>query len=348
MQHLLPYGWSARVAALAADHPDQVSRVVAVHRDRVMIVTPGGTAAAWGLPLPAVGDWVTVEPTPDQPISFRVVTVLDRWSSLQRVDPVSGGQDVDVVQILAANVDQVFLTHPLDRPVSLGRIERELVAAWDSGASPVVVLTKADATSGLDSAVAEVTERVAGADVVVTSSVTGAGLESLAARARPDRTVVFLGASGAGKTSLVNALTGLSEAVGAVRREDNRGRHTTTIRHLVPLPGGGVLIDTPGIRNLGLWASEEGIDQAFPEVAELAAQCRFRDCVHHGEPGCAVEAALASGRLAADRFASWRKLEREIAAAERRQDPAAAREFHRQWRTAAKARRNDPHYRRKK
>jgi ribosome biogenesis GTPase len=272
---------------------------------------------------------------------------LPRWSALRRVDPVSHGHDHDVSQVLAANIDVAFLTHPLDRPLSPARMEREQVAVWDAGATPVVVLTKADCHHDLDAVVEDLVTRLQGVDVVVTSAADGTGLDALAAFARPDRTVLFLGPSGAGKTSLVNALTGGDAAVGAVRGEDHRGRHTTTSRELVPLPGGGVLLDSPGIRNLGLWAGDDGVDAAFGDVTALAADCRFRDCEHADEPGCAVQAAVVAGALDGGRLASWRKLQRELAAAERRQDPVAAREHQRHWRNLSRARRKDPHFRRK-
>jgi ribosome biogenesis GTPase len=349
LHHLIAYGWNERVAALAAAHPELMAgRVVTVHRDRVAIASAHGIAGAWSSDgLPAVGDWVMASPTPTHEVPWRIGAVLPRWSQLSRVDPVSHGQHTDVAQVVAANVDVALLVHPLDRPVSLARIEREQVAVWDAGATPVIVLTKADRADDLPGSVEEIGRRIP-ADVVVTSVVQPTGLDELVGLAQPDRTVLLLGASGAGKTSLANVLTGGWAAVGDVRLTDQRGRHTTTARSLVPLPGGGVLLDVPGLRNFGLWGGDEGIDIAFADIAGLAAGCRFRNCGHGGEPGCAVRAAVDEGELDGSRVASWRKLQREIAAHERRTDPAAAREHQRQWRNAARARRNDPHFRRKR
>jgi ribosome biogenesis GTPase len=187
--------------------------------------------------------------------------------------------------------------------------------AWDAGAVPVVVLTKADLSDGVDEIVAEVREAVQEVDVLVVSATDGTGLEDVRAAAR-DRTVVLLGESGAGKSTLVNALVGDDvAATGAVRAGDSKGRHTTTTRQLHPLPGGGVLLDSPGIRAVGLWVDPDAVDAVFPDIEGLAADCRFRDCAHDEEPGCAVRAAVASDQLSADRFAAWRAMRREAMAA---------------------------------
>jgi len=215
--------------------------------------------------------------------------------------------------VLAADVDLVLVVASLDRALNANRIERELVLAWDSGAVPVVVLTKSDLAG---SAPVE-QPRAVGADVVVTSVVTGEGIDDVRSRLRPDRTAVLLGPSGVGKSALANALVGSDDlATGAVRAGDGRGRHTTTARDLVPVPGGGALVDTPGIRSVGLCEGGEGLALAFPDVEELAVQCRFRDCRHAGEPGCAV-----AGGVEPDRLANWHKLERETTADTRRNDP---------------------------
>ena len=261
----------------------------------------------WPSPF-AVGDWVVAT-------SDRLEAVLARWSSLERQDPDSGK-----AQVLATNVDLVLVTVPADRP-NAARTERELTLAWDSGARPVVVLTKTDL--GDEGLAGELASRLVGADLVATSAETGAGVDQLATLLAPGRTAVLLGPSGAGKSTLTNALVGEHrQATAAVRAEDRRGRHTTSSRQLFALDGGGVIIDTPGLRSLGLM-SAEGIGEVFPDVDEYASDCRFRDCQHRDEPGCAVTAAVAGGKLAAERLASYRKLAREAAAEQRRVDPLA-------------------------
>ena len=301
MHPLTPYGWSDRVGALAADAaPAEVGRVVRVDAGRTLVACADGVLAYPTTPDATAGDWVTVA-------DGRVTGILPRWSALVR-----RGAD-GRPQVLAADVDLVLVVASLDRALNANRIERELVLAWDSGAVPVVVLTKSDLAG---SAPVE-QPRVVGADVVVTSVVTGEGIDDVRSRLRPDRTAVLLGPSGVGKSALANALVGSDDlATGAVRAGDGRGRHTTTARDLVPVPGGGALVDTPGIRSVGLCEGGEGLALAFPDVEELAVQCRFRDCRHAGEPGCAV-----AGGVEPDRLANWHKLERETTADTRRNDP---------------------------
>jgi ribosome biogenesis GTPase len=333
---LVAYGWSDRVATLFHSDPAASSgrpgRVIRVERGAVAVIDGSGTeqlCAPAG--VPAVGDWVVVD-------GQRLAAVLPRWSSLDRRDPDTGR-----AQVLAANVDLVLVTVPGDRPNS-ARAERELVIAWESGARGVVVLTKADlATSGL---VDKMTARLAGVEVIATSAETGAGIAELAALITRDRTGVLLGPSGAGKSRLTNALLGEQrQATGEVRADDRRGRHTTTSRQLLPLPGGGVIIDTPGLRSLGLLSAER-LDQVFPDIDALAADCRFADCAHGIEPGCAVTAAVASGELPSQRLASYNKLAREAAAERRRTDPLERRDAKRAWKQRTMdARRNDKRHR---
>jgi ribosome biogenesis GTPase len=236
----------------------------------------------------------------------------------------------DAEQAIAANIDVVAIVHGLDRPFRDRRLHRALVLAWDSGATPVVVLTKADLDPGAAARALDA-EVAFGVDALPVSARTGAGLDALAARARPDRTLVLVGESGAGKSTLVNALLGHEAlATRAVRGGDHKGRHTTTARHLVPLPGGGALVDTPGVRELGMWGSDDGVRAAFADIAALAEGCRFADCRHDGEPGCAVAAAVADGSLDAGRLASHRDLMREMAALARREDERAQRAHGRQ------------------
>jgi ribosome biogenesis GTPase len=201
-------------------------------------------------------------------------------------------------------------------------VERYITLVWESGATPVVVLTKADLVpdNDLDRAVERLAPACVGIDLLVVSAQTGAGLVGLAPYLGRGRTVALLGSSGAGKSTLANHLTGAALATGAVR-DDGRGRHTTTHRELVPIPGGGLLVDTPGLREVGLWQAEEGVARTFPEITALVDQCRFTDCSHRQEPGCAVLAAVADGRVTDERLASWDKLRRELDRVAARDDP---------------------------
>lgn len=308
VSELEPLGWSDRwVAHLAAvPHPDAVpGRVVRHDGTMVVVAFPElrSIAMAPGIDPPVVGDWVAV-------VDDTVVAVLPRHSLLRRRDA-----HVDAEQALAANVDVVFIVCGLDRPVRGGRIQRVTALAWDAGATPVVVLTKGDLVDDAEDEVAAVRQDVPAVDVLVVSAVDGVGLDEVRAAAR-DRTVVLLGESGAGKSTLVNALVGTDvAATGDVRAGDAKGRHTTTTRQLHPLPAGGVLLDSPGIRAVGLWVDPEAVDAVFPEIEALAEGCRFRDCAHDREPGCAVVAAAETDDVLRARLATWRSLRREAAAA---------------------------------
>jgi ribosome biogenesis GTPase / thiamine phosphate phosphatase len=328
---LATYGWTDRVLALfneVAGPTVEPARVVRVERSRIAAVfADGSERLLHAAHLPAVGDWIAAR-------DDAVHAVLPRWSVLSRADPAGNS-----VQVLAANVDLVLITAPADR-LSPARVERELAVAWDSGAQPLVVLTKADlAGEAVGEALAT---RLVGVDVVATSATTGRGVEELGERLRPARTAVLLGPSGAGKSSLANALIGTETlTTGAVREADHRGRHTTTARQMVPVPQGGVLIDTPGLRSLGL-AGDVVVGAAFPDIEDLAASCRFSDCRHESEPDCAVLAAASGGRLDPGRLVSFRKLEREAAAEARRSDPLLRRAELSLWKARAKsARLND-------
>ncbi len=308
---LAAYGWSERVRALfrdvASEEPDppgvtplEPARVVRVERSNCLAATArGDERRVVAADLPAVGDWVTLD-------GNSVRAVLPRWSALVRADPSGAGE-----QVLAANLDLVLIAAPADR-LNAGRVERELAVAWESGATPLVLVTKCDLAP--PGTVAELARRLAGTDVAAVSAHDGSGLEELRARLRPARTAVLIGPSGAGKSSLINSLTGGEPlATGAVREGDRRGRHTTTSRQLVPIVGGGVLIDTPGLRSVGL-AGDPPLGEVFPEIEELASHCRFDDCRHEREPGCAVSDAAAGGLLDQGRLSSYRKLHRELTA----------------------------------
>lgn len=309
------------------------ARVVRVDRGLATVETAGGPLRAATREPVAVGDWVAVSTDPPA-----VLAVLPRRSAITR----QAAGDATVAQVLAANVDTVFLVVALSAPPNLRRLERSLALGWSSGAVPVVVLTKADRCDDLDTAVASVRSVAIGVDVVVTSAVTGAGIDELRRWTRPGPggvapTVALIGASGVGKSTLVNALAGEQRMdTGEVRRGDDRGRHTTTHRELVALPDGGLLLDTPGLRTLALWADAEGLDEAFADLEELAAACRFTDCSHGNEPGCAITEAIAAGTLAAERLTSWQKLQRELAHLAARHDRRLAAEQKRRWLRVAK------------
>jgi ribosome biogenesis GTPase len=284
--------------------------------------------------LPAVGDWVAASLLDDG--GAVVHAVLPRKSAFGRKDP---GRAV-AEQMVAANVDIVFLVAGLDGEANPRKIERFLAAVWESGAAPAIALNKADACDDPEAWRARAESLAPGVPVHVVCALSGAGVAELAARIAPGATVAFVGASGVGKSTLVNALLGEERMdTGAVREDDKRGRHTTTRRELVPMPGGAWLLDTPGMRLLKIWGGEEGIEAVFADVVGFAAGCRFRDCAHDGEPGCGVRAALDDGRLSAERWRAWRKLERERVAFEVRHDVKLRAERASKWKKIAKAQR---------
>lgn len=301
--HFDGYVASANDAAANEATGHVPARVARVDRSANLVLHAGGEARATTRHRLAVGDWTSLRLGGPVPV---VTAVLPRRSTLTRTD--SQGEH----QVIAANIDLVLLVHPLDRPVNLRRLERELVLAWASGARPVVVLTKSDLGDAAGAA-RRLAPRVDGVEVLSTRVTAGQGTAEVAALLAPNRTAVLLGASGAGKSSLVNHLVG-SEllATGAVRGGDGKGRHTTTARHLVALPGGGLLVDTPGLRSLGLSDDGAGLEAAFGDIEELASSCRFRDCRHRDEPGCGVLAAVAGGTLVPARLWSYTKLQREL------------------------------------
>jgi ribosome small subunit-dependent GTPase A len=329
-------GWTPDRAAELP--PDAVpGRVARVDRGRLTVLTAGGEVrAALGARVhedtgPTVGDWVALR-------GELAVAVLPRRTAFTRV--VAGRASAE--QPVAANLDTVLVVDALAEAPRLRRVERYLAAAWGSGAVPVVVLTKADLCDDVPAAVQAVAEDALGVDVLAVSAVTGEGVEAVRALVGPGRTAAMVGPSGVGKSSLANALLGQEVvATAAIRASDGRGRHTTTARELHLLPGGGLLVDTPGMRELGL-VDDEGIDATYADVTELAAGCRFRDCAHRTEPGCAVAAAIADGRLDPARYTAWRKLQAEARRQELRADARARAAEHARVRAFARAVRAQP------
>lgn len=294
---LAALGWDAEWEAAFAGVTGSPGRVARVDRGAVRVITAEGPVAATPQLDSAgvTGDWVAVDGV-TEPLA--VTAQAPRRSALVRRDPAPD----PAPQTLAANMDQVWVTHAVDRPLRTGWLDRALVVAHGSGADALLVLTKADVDRDVTAVVGEVRRLAPHLTTVVASTVDGRGIEALAARLAGGRCAALLGRSGSGKSSLVNALAGGSEQrTGAVRAFDAKGRHTTTRRALVPVAGGSV-IDTPGVRALGLWEPEEGVLRTFPDIATLARSCHFADCRHRGEPGCAVREALASGALPDERY----------------------------------------------
>lgn len=330
---LAELGWTEREAALFAPYaaaglvPGRVSRV---DRTLPLIITEAGPRRA----EPAthllkardtasravVGDWVALA-IPEGHDQAIIEAILPRTSAFVRKDP---GEQTDE-QVLIANADIVFVVQSMSgKGINVRRLERELVLAWESGAIPVVVLSKADIAEDIDYQRTLAEEVAPGVEVIVESAITGIGLDEVHARIGPGVTAALLGGSGVGKSTLVNKLVGgQPQATKAVRKSDDKGRHTTVAREIVIVPGGGVIIDTPGMRAVALWDAEDGIASAFPDIDALAEQCKFTDCRHESEPGCAVIAAVEAGELPQRRLDSYRTLCAELTALTRRQDQKA-------------------------
>ncbi len=316
---LVDLGWDEDWAAALAARPEPElipGRISRIDRGISTVLTAEGAvrvAAVADLKL-AVGDWVALADAAPATASAAVghwvmAAILPRRSSFRRIVDAAGAKE----QVVAANIDTVLLVDAVDGQLSARHLERYVALAWQSGAVPVIVITKSDLASpeevaGYMDRVAEVASDVA---VHVVSAVNGEGLAELAPYLAPGRTVALLGLSGAGKSTLVNLLAGQSILATAAVRGDGKGRHTTTYRELVPIPGGGMVIDTPGMRALSVSAATEGVAQVFSDIEELATSCEFLDCSHTTERGCAVTAAMAAGLLAPQRVASWLQLRRE-------------------------------------
>jgi ribosome biogenesis GTPase len=342
-------GWTSEFEAAFAPHRSsglQPARVAAELNHIYRLWTDQGEVlaeaagrlrheAAGRHELPAVGDWVAVRPAGPEGGRARIEAVLPRASQFTR--KVAGSETKR--QVVAANIDTVFLVSALDHDFNPRRVERYLLLAAQSGAQPVVILNKVDlAGTHVDEAVGLIGESARDVPVHALSAKTRAGLEALDPYLGAGKTVALLGSSGVGKSSIINALAGEELLrTQSVRESDSRGRHTSTHRQMVRLPGGALLIDTPGMRELQLWDTGEAVDEAFDDIAELAAGCRFRDCRHRQEPGCAVKAAVASDALPQPRLDAYLKLEAEREAFEKRHDERALLEEKRRSKVMGKA-----------
>ncbi len=348
MYSLEDLGWGPFFAEQTKDLPDDdldPMRVAEEQRGAYVLWSPHGTFEAV-IPgrmlheaegrndLPAVGDWLLARRLPGEPRAV-VEHLLRRRSALSR--KVAGERTDE--QIMAANVDLIYVVASLNRELNLRRLERYLAVTWDSGATPVLVLNKADLCDDRDAILHDVEAIAPGVEVLVTSASTGEGIEALRPTLAHGITAVFVGSSGVGKSSIINHL--LEREAQDIKgiRADDKGRHTTTVRQMLVVPGGAVIIDTPGLRELAIWDTGEGLGQAFADIEDLAEGCGFRDCSHSSEPDCAVQAAIGGGTLDHGRLESYRKLQREQTFIAGKKDERLRAEEQKKWKQIAKTNR---------
>ncbi|MBC7960043.1 MAG: ribosome small subunit-dependent GTPase A [Vallitaleaceae bacterium] len=301
----------------------KVGRVIIDHNNVFQVVTEDGEIVVElsgkvlrgenGRTKPSVGDWVVLQKREDK---WLAEDVLPRKSKFSR--KMAGNDTLE--QIVATNIDTIFIVSSLNHDFNLRRLERYLIVAWDSGATPVIILSKSDLCEDADEKIEAVEEIAPGVQVHSISALEAEGMEQLKQYLGEGKTIALIGSSGVGKSTLLNTLAGEELLkVSGIREDDDRGKHTTTHRQLVLLPSGGMILDTPGMRELQLWQADEGIDHVFSDIQSLADQCKFTDCKHESEPGCAVLSAISSGIMKSDRLESYIKLKKELAFVERKQ-----------------------------
>jgi ribosome biogenesis GTPase / thiamine phosphate phosphatase len=343
-------GWSSFFASEVRGGEPHPCRVISQGRSACLVhdgsheafATPRGRLQHQAEFPPVVGDWVLATPTGER--TFVIEGILRRRTAIIRKQ---AGSQLHA-QVLAANVDRVLLVTSMNQDFSIRRLERYLTLIWESGATPIIALTKADLAEDADRFLREAEKCALGFPVVSVSSVSGEGVDELQSLLVPEETIVLLGSSGVGKSTLINVLSGehIRDTRG-IREKDDTGRHATSDRHLFVLPCGTLVIDTPGLREVQLWAYETAVARTFPEIADLAIHCRFRDCQHQSEPGCAVLAAVEDGQVDSGRLDSFHRLNRELEHLHREVDPLSALQHKRRLKETHRAYRERKRYRNK-